>query len=157
MPYMYILECADGSYYTGSTKDLERRLWEHQNGLGANHTAKRLPVKLVYCEECDRIDDAFYREKQVQGWSRKKKEALMASDYNQIHLLAVCRNESHSSGFDSGFDSAQPTPQPTNNFAGSLSCRLSGVETGVEGNTDGTDYVARSSSGVETSTEGIVD
>jgi putative endonuclease len=112
MPYMYILECADGSYYTGSTKDLERRLWEHQNGLGANHTAKRLPVKLVYCEECDRIDDAFYREKQVQGWSRKKKEALMASDYNQIHLLAVCRNETHCAnvGFDSGFDSAQPTP-----------------------------------------------
>ena len=107
MPYMYILECADGSYYTGSTKDLERRLWEHQNGLGANHTAKRLPVKLVYCEECDRIDDAFYREKQVQGWSRKKKEALMASDYNQIHLLAVCKNESHSANV--GFDSAQPT------------------------------------------------
>lgn len=122
MPYMYILECADGSYYTGSTKDLERRLWEHQNGLGANHTAKRLPVKLVYCEECDRIDDAFYREKQVQGWSRKKKEALMASDYNQIHLLAVCKNETHYSGSAAsaslstsplsdrvGFDSAQPT------------------------------------------------
>jgi putative endonuclease len=107
MPYIYILECADGSYYTGSTKDLERRLWEHQNGLGANHTAKRLPVKLVYCEECDRIDDAFYREKQVQGWSRKKKEALMASDYNQIHLLAVCKNETHCEYV--GFDSAQPT------------------------------------------------
>ncbi|MCM2357382.1 MAG: GIY-YIG nuclease family protein [Geobacteraceae bacterium] len=98
MPYMYILECVDGSYYTGSTKDLERRLWEHQNGLGANHTAKRLPVKLVYCEECDRIDDAFYREKQVQGWSRKKKEALMASDTNQLHLLAECKNETHCGG-----------------------------------------------------------
>src|SRR6266540_397320 len=109
MPYMYILECADGSYYTGSTKDLERRLWEHRNGLGANHTAKRLPVKLVYCEECGRIDDAFYREKQVQGWSRKKKEALMAGDTNQLHLLAVCRNESHCAGFDS----AQPTGTDT--------------------------------------------
>ena len=146
MPYMYILECADGSYYTGSTKDLERRLWEHQNGLGANHTAKRLPVKLVYCEECDRIDDAFYREKQVQGWSRKKKEALMASDYNQIHLLAVCRNETHYANV--GFDSAQPTGtgvgyvypkvQQTNELARSLRCRLSGVETGVEGNNAGT-------------------
>jgi putative endonuclease len=104
MPYMYILECADGSYYTGSTKDLERRLWEHQNGLGANHTAKRLPVKLLYCEEYDRIDDAFYREKQVQGWSRKKKEALMARETNQLHRLAECRNESHY-----GFGSAQPT------------------------------------------------
>src|SRR6266571_9206810 len=95
MPYMYILECADGSYYTGSTKDLERRLWEHQNGLGAKHTAKRLPVKLIYCEECDRVDDAYYREKQVQGWSRKKKQALIAGDTNLIHQFAECQNESH--------------------------------------------------------------
>lgn len=73
MPYMYILECADGSYYTGSTKDLERRLWEHQNGLGANHTAKRLPVKLVYCEECDRIDDAFYRENRFRAGVERRK------------------------------------------------------------------------------------
>jgi putative endonuclease len=92
---MYILECADGSYYTGSTRDLERRLWEHQNGLAANHTAKRLPVKLVYCEECDRVDDAFYREKQIQGWSRKKKQALIAGETNKIHSLAECQNESH--------------------------------------------------------------
>ncbi len=75
--YMYILECADGSYYTGSTNDLECRLEQHQNGEGANHTKKRLPVKLVYFEEFQRIDDAFYREKQVQGWNRKKKEALI--------------------------------------------------------------------------------
>ncbi len=50
MPYMYILECSDGSYYTGSTWDMERRLTEHHNREGARHTAKRLPVKLVYCE-----------------------------------------------------------------------------------------------------------
>jgi putative endonuclease len=123
---MYILECADESYYTGSTKDLERRLWEHQNGLGANHTAKRLPVKLVYCEECDRIDDAFYREKQVQGWSRKKKEALMASDYNQIHLLAMCKNETHCANI--GFDSAQPTGSVTAELTDDLPRSLSGVE-----------------------------
>jgi len=92
---MYILECADGSYYTGSTRDLERRLWEHQNGKGAHHTAKRLPVKLIYCEECDRVDDAFYREKQVQGWSRKKKQALIEGDMNLIHQFAECQNESH--------------------------------------------------------------
>ncbi len=79
MPYMYILKCADGSYYTGSTWNLERRLAEHQSGLGANHTAKRLPVELVYCEEYDRVTDAYNREKQVQGWSRKKKEALLQS------------------------------------------------------------------------------
>lgn len=107
MPYMYILECSDGSYYTGSTWDLERRLWEHQNGLGANHTAKRLPVKLAYCEACERIEDAYMREKQIQGWSRKKKQALMAGDTNQLHWLAECRNDSHSRNI--GFGSAQPT------------------------------------------------
>ncbi len=73
MPHMYILQCADGSYYTGSTWNLEKRLWEHQNGLGANHTRQHSPVKLVYCEPYERIADAFAREKQVQGWSRKKK------------------------------------------------------------------------------------
>jgi putative endonuclease len=92
---MYILECADGSYYTGSTIDLERRLWQHQNGLGAHHTAKRLPVKLVYCEFFERVSDAFKREKQVQGWTRRKKEALMADDSNALHQLAKCQNESH--------------------------------------------------------------
>ena len=109
---MYILECADGSYYVGSTKDLERRLWQHQNGVGAKHTAKRLPVKLVYCEFYDRASDAFYREKQVQGWSRKKKQALMAGDANLLHQLAECRNETHYRrvGFgEVGFDFAQPT------------------------------------------------
>ncbi len=65
--YMYILECSDGSYYTGSTKDLDRRLAQHQNGEGANHTKKRLPVKLVYFEEFQRIDYAFYREKEAQS------------------------------------------------------------------------------------------
>jgi putative endonuclease len=107
MPYVYILECADGSYYTGSTWDLERRLWEHGNGLGARHTAKRLPVRLVFCEECDRVEDAYIREKQIQGWSRKKKEALMAGDWRRVHGLAECQNASHSRNI--GFDSAQPT------------------------------------------------
>ncbi|CBL46179.1 Hypothetical protein HDN1F_25960 [gamma proteobacterium HdN1] len=105
MPYMYILRCAGGSYYTGSTRNLEKRLWEHQQGIGARHTAKHLPVELVYCEEYERIDEAFYREKQVQGWSRKKKEALMTSDFNALHRLAACGNgTSHTlAGF---------TPQP---------------------------------------------
>ena len=108
MPYMYILKCADESYYTGSTWNLEKRLAEHQSGVGAKHTAKRLPVTLVYCEECDRIEDAFFREKQVQGWGRRKKQALIAGDTNALHRLAECRNETHH-----GFGSAQPpTAQP---------------------------------------------
>ena len=74
--WMYILLCADGSYYTGST-NLSMRVEQHQRGEGANHTRKYLPVKLIYFEEYERVQDAFYREKQVQGWSRKKKEALI--------------------------------------------------------------------------------
>jgi putative endonuclease len=86
--YMYILECADGSYYVGSTKYLELRFEQHQNGEGANHTKKRLPVKMVYFEEFDRIDHAFYREKQVQGWSRKKKEALIKREFSALPDLS---------------------------------------------------------------------
>lgn len=63
--YTYILECSDGSYYTGSTKDLELRIRQHQNGKGANHTKKRLPINLVYVEIFNRIDEAFQREKQI--------------------------------------------------------------------------------------------
>ena len=98
---MYILECADGSYYTGSTKYLDRRLAQHQTGEGANHTKKRLPVRLVYFEEFQRIDEAFYREKQVQGWSRKKKEALISGQPEKLHELAKCFNETSSVDFDS--------------------------------------------------------
>jgi len=86
--YMYILECSDGTYYTGSTKDLKRRVKQHKEGKGANHTAKRLPIKLLYYEVYDRIDEAFYREKQIQGWSRKKKEALMNGASNLLPQLA---------------------------------------------------------------------
>jgi len=93
--YMYILQCANGNYYTGSTKNLEKRLAQHQNGEGANFTKKHLPVKLIYFEEYERIDKAFYREKQVQGWSRAKKEALINSQPEKLHKLAECKNKSH--------------------------------------------------------------
>jgi putative endonuclease len=88
MAWMYILECCDGSYYVGSTKNLERRLSEHQQGLGARYTTRRLPVKLVYCEVYDRVSDAFYREKQVQGWRRAKREALINGDPQLLPALA---------------------------------------------------------------------
>jgi len=75
--YVYILECSDGTYYTGSTKNLRQRLREHYDGEAANYTRRRLPVVLVYYEVFDRIDDAFEREKQIQGWRREKKKALI--------------------------------------------------------------------------------
>ena len=86
--YMYILLCDDGSYYTGSTNNLELRLQQHFAGEGANHTKKHPPVKLLYYEEFDRIDEAFNREKQVQGWSRKKKEALINREYEKLPELS---------------------------------------------------------------------
>lgn len=84
MPYMYILQCVDDSYYVGSTRNIEKRLWQHNQGLGAKYTARRLPVKLVYTEEFDSIADAFAREKQVQGWGRAKREALIRGDYDAL-------------------------------------------------------------------------
>jgi putative endonuclease len=84
MAWMYILQCADRSYYVGSTVALEQRLWQHQQGEGSKYTACRLPVELVYSEEFPRIDEAFQREKQVQGWSRAKKEALFRGDFDEI-------------------------------------------------------------------------
>lgn len=90
--YMYILLCSDGSYYTGSTNDLERRLQQHHSGIGSNHTKKRLPVQLIYLEVFDRIDLAFYREKQVQSWSRRKKEALINNCPEELKKAAECLN-----------------------------------------------------------------
>lgn len=72
--YLYILRCSNGLYYTGSTTDIEKRMQQHQNGEGANFTKKHLPVELVFLEAFQRIDDAYFRKKQVQGWSRKKKK-----------------------------------------------------------------------------------
>lgn len=92
---MYILKCSNGNYYTGSTNNLELRLQQHKNGEGSNYTKKYLPVELVYFEEYQRIDIAFYREKQIQGWSRKKKKALINGIENNLHKLSECKNESH--------------------------------------------------------------
>jgi len=88
MPWMYILECADGSYYVGSTTDLARRLWEHNEGVGAKYTARRRPVKLVYSAEFATIAEAYAAEKQVQGWGRAKRQALIRGDYIALSELA---------------------------------------------------------------------
>lgn len=92
---MYILLCANDQYYTGSTNNLVRRIAEHESGEGANFSKNNLPVKLVYFEEFDRVEDAFKREKQIQGWTRAKKEALIRKDFDTLRKLAECQNESH--------------------------------------------------------------
>ena len=85
---MYILECSDGTYYVGSTKDLEYRVSEHQVGKGAKYTSRRLPVKLVYSEEYERVTDAYAREKQIQNWRRAKREALINGNEELLPKLA---------------------------------------------------------------------
>lgn len=85
---MYILECGDGSFYVGSTRDLERRLRQHRLGEGASYTRRRLPVELLYFEQWDRVDDAYRREKQVQGWGRTKRAALIAGQGNLLPALS---------------------------------------------------------------------
>ncbi|NGX83174.1 GIY-YIG nuclease family protein [Aequorivita sp. KMM 9714] len=94
---MYILKCSDDTYYTGSTVNLKKRILEHQADLGANYTLKRLPIELHYFEKFTRIDLAFQREKQIQNWSRKKKETLLMKNYEKLHRLAICQNNSHHS------------------------------------------------------------
>ena len=97
MPYMYILECVDGSFYTGSTWNLEKRLLEHECGLGAKYTTGRRPTKLVYFQEFDRIEEAYQREKQVKGWSRRKKQALIEGNMEKLIEFSKNYKQYHNS------------------------------------------------------------
>ncbi|WP_454748104.1 GIY-YIG nuclease family protein [Ciceribacter selenitireducens] len=86
---VYILRCRDGSYYTGLTKQsIEARLWEHNAGVYDGYTARRRPVELVFMEAYDRILDAIARERQIKGWNRQKKEALIAYAYEALPDLS---------------------------------------------------------------------
>lgn len=87
--FVYILECFDDSYYTGVTNNLEKRINEHQSGIIKGYTSGRLPVKLVFSERFSDISQAIRFEKQVKGWSRKKKEALINGN---IDLLVRISN-----------------------------------------------------------------
>ncbi|MDT0143903.1 GIY-YIG nuclease family protein [Microbacterium sp. PRC9] len=84
MGIVYILRCADGTYYVGSTTDVSRRLEQHRAGMGATYTRRRLPVELVWMEEFARIDEAFAWEKRIQGWSHDKREAFMAGGIDAV-------------------------------------------------------------------------
>lgn len=91
MPYaIYILKCADGSYYTGSTKDLDGRVHEHQMGVHVEaYTFMRRPVELVWSEIVETYHEAFTWEHQIKGWSRAKKEALIRGDIEGIHEIVT--------------------------------------------------------------------
>lgn len=89
--FMYILRCADGSYYVGSTRNLEARVNQHINGVGATYTRRRRPVELVFAEEFETVAEAYAMEKRVQGWSRAKREALIEGAYERLHELSKRR------------------------------------------------------------------
>jgi putative endonuclease len=85
----YVLRCNDGSYYVGTTVgSLEQRLAEHEAGAYNGYTARRRPVALVFSQHFQRLDDAAAAERQIKGWRREKKEALIRGDYGSLPLLA---------------------------------------------------------------------
>jgi putative endonuclease len=89
---IYIVRCSDGSYYTGLTRqNIEARIWEHNEGVYDGYTRKRRPVVLVFTETYDRLTEAIDRERQIKGWTRAKKEALIALDYEGLPELAKNR------------------------------------------------------------------
>ena len=86
--YTYVLCCSDGSFYTGHTDDLELRFAQHQTGALGGYTARRRPVALVWSDSFQTLDDAFAIERRLKGWSRAKKEALIAGNWDLISQLA---------------------------------------------------------------------
>jgi len=88
--FVYMLLCADGSYYVGSATgdDLARRIAEHEAGTYPGYTSTRRPVRLVWSEHFERITDAISAERQIKGWSRAKKEALINGDWDSIKQLS---------------------------------------------------------------------
>lgn len=94
--YVYILECADDSFYTGITSNLGERLKQHQTGYYKTcYTYRRRPLSLKFHQEFEDVLQAIRFEKQLKGWSRAKKKALISGDYDRLQLLAECRNASH--------------------------------------------------------------
>jgi putative endonuclease len=92
--YVYILRCRDGSHYVGSATgdDLAPRIAQHQSGAFPGYTSLRRPVELVWSQHFDRITDAIAAERQIKGWSRAKKEALIAGNWSALRLLAKRRS-----------------------------------------------------------------
>lgn len=99
--FVYILKCSDTSYYTGVTNDFDRRLEEHQNGIDPIcYTFKRRPLELVFLQDFREIQEAIAFEKQVKGWSRKKKEAIIQNNWQLLKSLSECKNHTSYKNFE---------------------------------------------------------
>ncbi len=93
--FVYILECADKSYYTGVTNNLEKRFSEHKWGTIQSYTSSCLPVRLIYSANFSDINDAIRFEKQIKGWSRRKKEALIRGDFDSLIQLSRSKSKNN--------------------------------------------------------------
>jgi predicted GIY-YIG superfamily endonuclease len=90
--WVYMLRCNDGSFYIGHTDDLEPRLARHHSGVGSRYTARRLPLELVWCECFAARAEAIATERQIKGWCRRKKLALIAGDWQRVRELSRSRS-----------------------------------------------------------------
>lgn len=86
--WVYILHCVDGSYYTGHTDNLEKRMHEHRTGIYSGYTVSRRPVELVFCQPHTTREEALASEQKIKGWSRRKKEAMIQGDWKAVHEAA---------------------------------------------------------------------
>ena len=133
--WMYMLRCSDGSYYVGSTTELEMRIHEHEEGVGASYTAKRRPLQLVYTCEFDTVEEAYERENQVKGWSRAKKEALIREGWDALPRLSQRRTPNRGGPFPEALEGngrgagAVPKPRPGDERAAPRPSRASGNST----------------------------
>jgi putative endonuclease len=94
--FLYMVRCRDGSFYVGTTRDsLEQRIAQHNEGTFGGFTSLRRPVELVFQQEFERITDAIAAERQVKGWRREKKEALIAGAFDLLPSLSRRKGGSH--------------------------------------------------------------
>ena len=86
--HVYMLRCSDGSYYVGHTNNLEQRLAAHERGATEGYTLSRRPVELVFSDRFSTRQEAYHRERQIKGWSRARKEALIKGDWDGLVELS---------------------------------------------------------------------
>ena len=97
--WVYILKCGNNSLYTGSTSNLEKRIYEHQNNIVSCYTNNKHPLTLVFSQEFASISEAIFAERQIKKWTKKKKLALIQNDFDLLHELSRCKNETNSENF----------------------------------------------------------
>ena len=112
MPWTYLLRCSDGSFYVGSTHDLENRVAQHNAGSVDGYTRRRRPVVLVWAQESERIDEAWALEVKVKGWRREKKLALIEGRYADLSALSTSGSHRSTTPASQPVEAAAPPRRP---------------------------------------------